>query len=320
MFKFIIKRLMGMLPTLFLVTIISYFVIVMAPGDPTEYMISPRTRPEDRQLMKENLGLNKPIIVQYGIWVKNLVTHGDLGYSLVNGRPVMKSIVERIPATLVLMGSAYILSLLISIPLGVISAVKQYSFWDYLLTFLAFVGLSIPSFWLALMSIYIFALKLGWFPTGGISSVYGGGFWIGFFDFLKHLTLPAMVLTVRNLADWTRYLRSSMLEVINEDYIRTARAKGLSEFVVIYKHALKNALLPVITLFGLSLPILVSGAFIIEHIFGWPGMGQLGMNAVFHRDYTILMGDILLSSILVLAGNLLADILYAWADPRIRYQ
>ena len=319
MFKYITKRMLGMLPTLFLVTIISYFVILMAPGDPTEYMLNPRTRPEDRQLMKENLGLNKPIIVQYGIWVKNLVTKGDLGFSMVNGRPVMQSILERMPATLVLMGSAYILSLLISIPLGVVSAVKQYSFWDYLFTFLAFIGLSMPSFWLALMSIYIFALKLGWLPTGGISSVYGANFFVHFFDFLKHLILPAFVLTVRNLADWTRYLRSSMLEVINEDYIRTARAKGLSEFTVIYKHALRNALLPVITLFGLSLPILVSGAFIIEHIFGWPGMGQLGMNAVFQRDYTILMGDILLSSVLVLVGNLLADIMYAWADPRIRY-
>lgn len=319
MLKYIFKRLLGMLPTLFLVTIVSYFVIVMAPGDPTEYMLNPRTRPEDRQLMKENLGLNKPIIVQYGIWLKNLCLHGDLGYSMVTGRPVLKSIAERMPATIVLMGSAYILSLLISIPLGVVSAVKQYSFWDYLFTFLAFIGLSMPSFWLALMSIYVFALKLGWLPTGGISSVYGGNFWVQFFDFIKHLTLPAAVLTVRNLADWTRYLRSSMLEVINEDYIRTARAKGLPENIVIYKHALRNALLPVITLFGLSLPILVSGAFIIEHIFGWPGMGQLGMNAVFHRDYTILMGDILLSSVLVLVGNLLADIMYAWADPRIRY-
>ncbi|MFH1454226.1 MAG: ABC transporter permease [Armatimonadota bacterium] len=319
MLKYILKRILGMLPTLLLVTVVSYFIIVMAPGDPTDYLINPRTRPQDRQLMKENLGLNKPVIVQYGIWLKNLALHGDLGYSMVNGRPVLKSIVERIPATLALMGGAYILSLLISIPLGVISAVRQYSIWDYSLTFLAFIGLSMPSFWLALMAIYIFSLKLGWFPSSGICSIYSGPFFAKFLDFLKHLALPAAVLTVRNLADWTRYLRSSMLEVINEDYIRTARAKGLPENIVIYKHALRNALLPVITLIGLSLPILVAGAFVIEYIFGWPGMGQLGMNAVFHRDYPILMGDILLTSVLVLLGNLLADILYAWADPRIRY-
>lgn len=319
MIRFILKRILGSLPTLFIVTILSYFILLMAPGDPTEMMMNPRTRPEDRARIKANLGLDKPVYIQYGIWLKNLVLHGNLGYSLVNGRPVLKSIVERLPATLVLMLWAYLISFLLAVPLGVISAVRQYSVYDYVLTFLAFVGLSIPSFWLALMAIYFFSLKLGWFPTMGMSSLTGGSLWYQFFDFLHHLVLPASVLAVRNLAGWTRYLRASLLEVIKEDYIRTAYAKGLPGRVVIYKHALRNALLPLITLLGLSLPELTAGAFIVEFLFSWPGMGRLGMEAVFHRDYTILMGDILLASILVIAGNIIADILYAWADPRIKY-
>lgn len=319
MIKFIVKRIMGALPVLFLVTVISYVILIMAPGDPTEMMMNPRTRPEERARIRANLGLDKPVYVQYGIWLKNLVLHGNLGYSLINGRPVAKSIIERLPATLVLMVSACLISFILALPLGVISAVRQYSIYDYVLTFLAFVGLSIPSFWLALMAIYFFSLKLGWFPTMGMSSLMGGGFWYQFWDFLWHLILPASVLAVRNLAGWTRYLRASLLEVIREDYIRTAYAKGLPGRMVIYKHALRNALLPLITLLGLSLPELTSGAFIIEFLFSWPGMGRLGMEAVFHRDYTILMGDILLASVLVIAGNIIADILYAWADPRIKY-
>lgn len=318
--SYIIRRLAGAILVIFLVTVISYAILYLAPGDPTDLMISPHMLPQDRARIKANLGLDKPVYVQYFIWLKNLVLHGDLGYSLVNGRPVLKSILERLPATLLLMGTAYLISFLIAVPLGVIAAVKQYSFYDYLLTFLSFIGLSAPSFWLALMAIYFFALKLGWFPTTGITSYHTQGLWQSFLDVGWHLVLPALVLAVRNLAGWTRYIRASMLDVINEDYIRTAYAKGLRPKTVIFKHALRNALLPVITLAGLSLPEITSGAFIIEYIFGWPGMGRLGMEAVFHRDYTILMGDILLASVMVILGNLIADILYTLADPRIRYE
>ncbi|MBI2251723.1 MAG: ABC transporter permease [Armatimonadetes bacterium] len=317
MLKYIFKRIIGAIPLLILITLISYAIIFFSPGDPTLMMINPRTPPQEIERIKANLGLDKPFYVQYGIWLKNLILRGELGYSLVNGRKVGISILERIPATLVLMGSAYFLSFILALPLGIFSSLKQNTFYDYLLTFFAFLGLSIPGFWLALMSIYFFSVKLGWFPALG-SSFFEGGFWNNLLDLIKHLVLPVAVLTLKNLASWMRYIRASMIEILKENYIRTALAKGLSMKEVIYKHALRNALLPIITLMGLTLPDLISGAFIIEFIFSWPGMGRLGMEAVFHRDYPILMGDILFSSILVILGNLIADITYAWADPRIR--
>lgn len=318
--NYVTRRLIQTIPLLFLITVVSFIILHLAPGDPTEMLISPRTRPEDRARIRANLGLDKPLYIQYGIWLKNVVFHGDLGYSLVNRRPVAQSIFERVPATLLLMGTAYLISLLIALPLGIMSAIKKYSFWDYFATVFSFLGLSFPTFWLALMAIYIFALKLNWLPGMGMSSLSGGGFWHETQDVLVHLILPASVLAFRNLAGWSRYIRASMLEVLGENYIRTARAKGLPERVVIWKHALKNAVLPLLTLIGLSLPDLISGAFIIEFLFSWPGMGLLGMNAVFQRDYSILMGDIFIGSIIVIFANLLADLSYTWADPRIRLE
>lgn len=320
MLNYLLKRILSSIPILFIVTILSFTILHIAPGDPTEMMMSPSTRPEDRARIKRNLGLDRPLPIQYLIWLKNLTLKRDLGYSLVNGQPVWKSITERIPATLLLMLTAYLISLSLSIPLGIVTAIRQYSSLDYLLSIFAFIGLSLPSFWLALMAIYFFSWKLGFLPSMGMASFGVEGISSKFFDLLIHLILPASVLAVRNLANWTRYIRSSMLEVIREDYIRTAYAKGLPGYIVIYKHALKNAVLPLITLLGLSLPELLSGSFIIEFLFAWPGMGRLGMEAVFHRDYTILMGDIFLSSCLVITGNIIADVSYAWADPRIRLE
>lgn len=317
---YIVKRLLSSIPVLIVITILTFMLIRLAPGDPTKMFISPRTRPEDRELIKKNLGLDKPLHIQYGIWLRNLVTRGELGYSLVNGRPVLDSILERVPATIILMGSAYILSIFLALPMGIFSAARQYSLLDYLFTVLSFIGLSLPPFWLALMVIYYLSLKWPLFPPMGMTYLIEGSFGERLVDLGWHLFLPMTVIAVRNLATWSRYIRSSLIEVLGEDYIRTAYSKGLSEFRVIYRHALKNSLLPLITIIGLSLPEILAGTFIIEYIFAWPGMGRLGIEAVFHRDYTILMGDIFISSVLVILANLLADVGYALADPRIRLE
>ncbi len=318
MLRFIIKRLLISIPVLLAVTVITFILIHKAPGDPADMMMNPRTRPEDRARIRRNLGLDRPLHVQYGIWLKNLVTKGDMGYSLVDGKPVAEAIMERLPATLILMGTAYTLSLLIAIPLGVTAALRKNSIYDHILTFFSFFGLSVPSFWLALLVIYLFTSRLGWFPSVGMSSVEGVGPLAMAANVSWHMFLPVMVLTFRNIAGWTRYLRSSMIEVLNEDYIRTARALGIPEKEIIYRYALKPAFLPMITLIGLSIPEIAAGSFVIEFLFGWPGIGRLGIEAMARRDYSIMMGDILIASILIILANLLADILYGWADPRIR--
>ncbi len=318
MFKFIIRRIAGSIPIILIISALTFVLIRLAPGDPTKMFISPHTSPEDREQIRKNLGLDRPLHVQYFIWLKNLVTKGDLGYSLVNGRSVTESIFERVPATFLLMGLSYFISILLALPMGIYSAIRPYSTGDYLLTFLSFVGLSVPAFWLALMVIYYFSLKFQIFPPMGMSTIIEGSFWEKINDTARHLVLPVLVLTVRNLAVWSRYIRSSLIEVLGEDYIRTAYSKGMTEYAVIIRHALRNALLPLITIIALSIPEILAGAFIIEQIFAWPGMGRLGMEAVFHRDYTILMGDIFISSILVVAANILADISYVIADPRIK--
>lgn len=316
--KYFLKRILGAIPLIFAISIVTFLLIRLAPGDPTKMFISPQTRPEDREQIRRNLGLDKPLYIQYGVWLKNLVTKGDLGYSLVNGKSVTKEICDRIPATLLLMGISYILSILIALPIGIYSAMRPYSIPDYILTFLSFIGLSMPAFWLALMVIYYFSLKIPLFPPMGMTSLIEPNFWDGILDIASHLVLPVFVLTVRNLAVWGRYIRSSLLEVLGEDYIRTAYAKGFTEIAVLWRHALRNSLLPLITVIALSIPEILAGAFIVEQIFAWPGMGRLGMEAVFHRDYTLLMGDIFISSLLVVFANIAADMLYSAVDPRIR--
>lgn len=318
MFKYVLKRIAGAVPLILIITIITFVIVRLAPGDPTKMFISPNTRPEDRERIKANLGLDKPLYIQYGIWLKNFVLKGDLGYSLINGRPVLDSIMERVPATLLLMGISYLLSIIIALPLGIYSAVKPYSPFDYIFTFFSFLGLSMPPFWLALMVIWLFSLKIPIFPPMGMNMLVGASFWDSVKDISWHLVLPVFVLTVRNLASWNRYIRASLIEVMGEDYIRTAKSKGLTEMKVLTVHALRNALLPFITVIALSIPEILAGAFIVEQIFAWPGMGRLGMEAVFHRDYTLLMGDILISSFLVVFANIAADIFYGIADPRIR--
>jgi peptide/nickel transport system permease protein len=260
-------------------------------------------------------GLDQPLYVQYFKWLWSMV-RGDWGLSYKTGLPVWQMIMSRLSATFTLMFSAFLLSVAIALPAGILSAVKRYSVPDYVVTFLAFVGVAMPSFWFGLMLQLLFSVKLGWLPSSGMQTI-GGAF--SLLDRLRYLAMPTVVLALLSIAGWSRYMRSSMLEAINQDYIRTARAKGLAERTVIGKHALKNAMIPVVTIMGLDLPSWFGGAAITETIFAWPGMGRLYVEAVFGRDYPILMANLMLTAVLVVAGNLLADTLYALFDPRIKY-
>ncbi len=298
--KYIIRRLIQLIPLLIGITLISFFVMHMAPGDPTSLFADPNVKPEELARIRANWGLDRPVAVQYFIWLKN-AARLDFGYSYISGKPVIDEILERLPNTLLLMSISFFLILLISIPVGVISAVKKGSVFDNVFTVVSFVFMSVPTFWLSLIFMLFFSLKLGWVPPFG------------------NIILPCAVMVISGLAGITRYQRASMLEVLGQEYIKVARAKGLPEWLVIYKHALRNSLIPVVTLLGLSLPDLFGGAFIIETIFAWPGMGRLGVSAVFSRNYPVIMGITVLTAVLIVMGNLLADIGYAMVDPRIRY-
>lgn len=317
--KYTRKRLLQAIPVIFGITILTFFIMKLAPGGPLTGMISPRTSAESLQRAREALGLNEPIIVQYWNWLRELV-QGNFGYSTYNGQAVLAQILERLPATLLLTVTAFVVSFVVGIPLGVYSATHKYSKGDYGLTVFSFVGISVPSFFFGMGLIYLFALKLNWLPTSGFgsSTFHGTGIALVLHK-LKYLIMPALVMSLSNIATVTRFARSSMIETLSQDYIRTARAKGLSEKIVIYRHALKNSLIPVITIFGQSIPNLFGGAYITEKVFGWPGMGLLGVEAINNRDYQILMGLTLFTAVLVLLGNLLADIMYSFVDPRIRY-
>ncbi len=315
--QYIIRRFIQIIPIVIGITIVTFFLIKMCPGNPLKVMLfNPDIKPEERARLERLYGFDDPIYVQYFRWLARLLK-GDLGWSLYTSRPVTKHILERIGPTAILAGSTLFLSFLIAIPFGILSATKQYSLLDYSSTVIIFFGMSLPIFFLGLVVIYIFAVRFGILPTSGMKTL---GIPFSIWDRIKHLILPVSVLTFYQIAPVVRYARSSMLEVIREDYVRTARSKGLSETDVIYKHALRNALIPIVTLFGLSIPFIFNGAFITETIFAWPGMGRLAVGAVFQRDYPILMGTTLVTAILVLLGNLIADILYAVVDPRIRYK
>jgi peptide/nickel transport system permease protein len=317
--QYLLRRLVVSLPVLFGITLATYFIINLAPGDPVTAMVNPEilasAGPGYLEQQREMLGLNKPVPVRYVIWLKELAT-GNLGFSLVDRQPISHKIAERIWPTLRLMGTALLVAVVVSIPLGVLSAIKQYSFLDYFATVAGFTAISIPSFFLALAAIYIFALKLNWLPTAGMATV---GKPSSFLDAVRHLILPALVLGLAEAAPLIRYTRSSMLEVIRQDYVNTARSKGLSERIVIYRHALRNALIPLITIIALSLPRLLGGTVIIEAIFAWPGMGTLAITAVRGRDYPVIMAINLITAVMILASNLLADLIYAVVDPRIKY-
>ncbi|GKU79134.1 ABC transporter permease [Paenibacillus sp. L3-i20] len=313
--NYIIRRLLIAFPVFLGITILSFLIMNMAPGNPVDMLINPNIPKEMLELKREMLGLNDPLYVQYAKWLGGII-RGDLGYSFSSFAPVSQLISERIGPTLLLASSSLFVGIIIAIPIGVISAVKQNSKLDYMLTGLSFLGTSIPPFFLGLGLIYIVAIGLKWLPTGGMSTLGGSG---GSLDIIVHMILPVTVLGITIAGKKVRYVRASMLDVLEQDYLRTARAKGLSEFVVTNKHALRNALIPIITVIGAEIPLLLGGSIIIEQVFQWPGIGQLTMEAILARDYPILMGLNLVAACVVLSTNLFSDILYAMADPRIKY-
>ena len=320
MFQYVVKRLLILIPVFFGITIIIFTLIHIMPGDPYSTMMDPGLSAADREQMLEAIGYYDPLPVQYVRWLSRAFA-GDLGYSTHYLQPVTTVIGEKLGNTLLLSVSVLILSVLLAVPLGVISAVRQYSALDYFATILAFIGISIPSFFLALGVLKIFAFDLGWFPISGLRTI--GANYTGLRalpDLAHHAVLPILVLTVIQMASLMRYTRSSMLEAIQMDYTRTARAKGLSEHTVIYKHALRNSMISVTTLITISLGNLLSGAVLTETVFGWPGMGTLMYQAIGNRDYSLVTACALLLTVFILLSNLLADILYAVVDPRIRYQ
>lgn len=316
------RKTLWMLLVLWGITLISFWVIHLAPGSPTdlETTLNPLAGEATRQRLEALYGLDRPLYVQYWDWLARLL-HFDFGNSMsADARPVLTKILERLPLTVGMNVTALILTLLIAIPVGILSACKQNSLLDRLVTVLVFLGFAMPSFWLALLLMMFFGIDLQWLPISGLTSMDYAGLsaWGKFCDLARHLTLPILVYTVGGLAGMSRYMRACMLEVLRQDYILTARAKGLSPAAIIWRHALRNALLPVITLLGLSVPGLIGGSVIIESIFALPGLGQLFYTAVMARDYTMIMGNLVLGAVLTLAGNLLADVCYGLADPRIR--
>ena len=322
MLRYLAKRILMLVPLLLGITLITFTVIHLAPGEPVEMQLAmnPKVSKESRQRMREFYGLDKPLHVQYISWL-NRLAHLDFGRSFApDNRPVLDKIKERLPVTISLNLIALVIEFGLAIPIGILAAIHRNSLLDKGITIFVFLGFAVPTFWLALLLMYFFGVKLGWLPISGLHTL-GSQYW-GFlqrtWDLAKHLVLPVAVASFGSLAGLSRFMRSTMLEVIGQDFITTARAKGLPERTVIFRHALRNALLPVITLLGFSLPGLIGGSVIFETIFAIPGMGQLFYMGVMARDYPLVMGILVIGAGLTLVGNLLADLLYAVADPRIR--
>ncbi len=318
--KQILFRLLQTIPLLLIVSFFSFMIIHLAPGGPGLLMENPSITMDDTLRIYSNLGLDQPLLIQYKNWLMNVLS-GNLGVSFIDGESVFTKIVSRVPPTLLLMVTSFLLGLILAIPLGIVAAVKKDSLIDYLVRFVTFLGIGVPDFWLALMLLLVFSSYLGWFPTGGIHSIGKKVEGLSYIlDLLHHLFLPIIILTISSMTGKVRHMRSSMLEVIRSDYMTTASAKGLSERIIIYKHGLRNALLPVVTIMGLSVPAMLSGSVVVEKIFAWPGMGRMAVEAVFQRDYPVIMGLNLMGAILIVMGNLFADLGYMLVDPRIRYE
>lgn len=324
MIRYVGKRLLQAVPLLLGIAVVTFLVVHAAPGDPIDVLFQPRFRnrvdPAVLEMIREKYALDQPLHVQFWRWLTNLA-QGDLGRSFQYQRPVAGLIGERLPYTLQLMGLALLFDAVVGVSLGVVSAVRQYSLVDRSVTLGSLILYSVPGFWLAVMLVLVVAENLGWLPPSGTQSIaaQGLGFWEQLLDRLRHLALPVFVLGVSSAAATARYMRSELLEVLSEEYVLAARARGLGERVVILKHALRNALIPVVTKFGLSLPTLLGGAVLIEEIFAWPGMGRLAVEAVQSRDLPVILATTMLSAVLVVVGNLLADTAYVALDPRVSY-
>jgi peptide/nickel transport system permease protein len=314
--RYVARRLIQAIPLLLGISLISFGILKAVPGGPTAaYEGNPNFTDEDLRRLEAAFGLDQPVHVQYINWLTHFV-QGDWGYSYSGGQPVLSLIFERLPNTLYLTVIAYLVVLLIAVPVGVLTATRQYSWFDHVVTGSTFAFLSTPTFWLGLLLLLFFGLQLRWLPLGGIQTL-GTDFSLG--DRAKHLVLPVATLALVQIGSYTRFLRASMLETIHQDFMRTARAKGLVERVVVLRHALKNAAIPLVTVAALDLPDLFAGALVTEQIFGWPGMGRLFWDSATRFDYPVLMGILAITSILIVLANLLADVLYGYLDPRIRY-
>ena len=319
--QFIFRRVLQTIPILIGVTLLTY-VIISASGDPLQqFEFNPRTSPETLEAIRENLGLNQPWYIRYFVWLGN-VLRGDLGNSMINYRPVLDSILHAMPYTILLSFLAIAISLIIAIPVGILSALRRNGVVDRVFSIFSTAAYAMPIFWLSLLLVILFSSKfrewgLPALPTSGVTGRGPDAGSLG--DRAVHLILPLVALTLPSIAAWSRYIRSSMLEEMNQDFVRTARAKGLRHNAVIYSHALRNALLPLITLVGLTIPDIFAGSLIVEQVFAYQGMGRLVTDALFDKDYTVIMGTTLMYAVLIIAGNLIADVALAIADPRIRY-
>ncbi|MDQ3097456.1 MAG: ABC transporter permease [Chloroflexota bacterium] len=314
--RFILRRLVQALPLLFAISVASFAILKFTPGGPlAAYEGNPDFTEADRLRLEQAFGLDQPLPVQYVSWLGSFLRL-DWGYSFASHQPVLELIGERLPNTIYLMGTVFVVVLLLAIPIGIFTATKQYSFFDHVITGATFAFLSTPTFWLGLLLIIVFGLQLRWFPLGGMATT-GADFDVA--DRARHLILPVLTLSLVQVGGHVRYLRASMLETIGQDYMRTARAKGLSERVLTLRHAFKNAAIPLVTIVALDLPELFVGALVTEQIFGWPGMGRLFWDAATRSDYPVLQGILAVSSALIVLSNLVADVLYGYLDPRIRF-
>lgn len=314
MTEYLIRRLLQSVLVIFLITVVTFLLIHAAPGGPTQVFLAPGLSPEAFEQQKQNLGLDKPLPIQYLRWVGDLL-QGDLGYTFKNHLPVGDLLWPRIGNTFVLMGSAWLLTLIIALPWGIYNSTKEYGLSDQTASFISYIGFAMPTFWFGILLQQWFSLGLDWLP---LSDMHSRGKEDSLVDLLLHLVLPVTVLSLGFLASYIKYARASMLEVLEMDYIRTARAKGVKERKVVFRHALRNALIPIITILGLDLPLLVGGAALTENVFNWPGMGRLYVEMATAREYSVLMAITIVTSVMVILGSLLADILYAIVDPRVK--
>lgn len=312
--KYILRRIAIAIPVLIGITVIDFLIMSLA-GSPLEMLQGPRMSQSAIEARQIQLGLDQPFFVQYGVWLRQLL-RGNLGFSIKSYQPVAGMIASHIGPTLLLMGTSLLLSLLIAVPAGIYSAVRQYTRSDYAIVTTSFVASSIPSFFLGLVLIYIFTVRLGWLPSSGMRTLGAAGSAV---DVIRHMIMPVAVLTAASTGNILRYIRSAMLEILQADYLRTARAKGIGRRRTIYIHALRNALVPILTVIGMQIPLLFSGAVVIEQVFSWPGLGLMSMTAILNRDYPVIMGTALMTAVVVLLANLLTDILYAVVDPTIKY-
>jgi peptide/nickel transport system permease protein len=322
MLIYILRRLLQTVPLLFFISALIFLLLYSMPGDPIYRMLEgiPNLRPQDYERLRKLYGLDDPVHIQYWKWLWQLVQLNP-GYSREYGQPVIDIIVPALKNTLILTVTAVVIGKSLAIVLGIISAVRQYSIADYLLTSLTFVAYSVPAFWLALMMIIVFAVKLGWLPTSGIANPdFIPGSWEATLDWIKHLILPVTVLAISEIIQVQRFMRSSLLEVLRQDYLTTARAKGLSEKAVIGRHALKNALIPVVTIIAVTMPRVIGGSTVVETVFAYPGMGRLLYTSIMGNDYVVAMTVVMIIALTVITFNLLADVIYGCLDPRIRYR